>query len=197
MKRVRILMVIVLSALGPFQCTTKNKEMNLVTFTDHSIESQFSAKPDESINFKQAEAHFKKYPERWNMAFKFLTETNLQELEVGRIDLSDDVYVAVSEYETKDPTDAKFESHQDRIDLQYLVSGKELIGLTNETTMQIVSPYSEEKDITFYEFYGGKMLSASPSHYFIFFPDDKHKPSMDSDGKNQVKKIVIKIKYSD
>jgi YhcH/YjgK/YiaL family protein len=200
MKRVRtfVITAYTVCAVGFTQCSTdKNKETTMVTFTDHSIQSQFAAKPHESINFKQAEAHFKKHPERWNTAFKFLSETNLEQLEVGRIDLSEDVFALVTEYETKNLDEAKFESHQERIDLQYLISGKELIGLTNDTTMQVISPYSKEKDITFYEYDGGEMLSASSANYFIFFPNDKHKPNIDSDGKNRVKKIVIKIRYPD
>ncbi len=174
---------------------TKNNETNMVTITDETIQSEFKPKPDESINFKQAEEHFKKYPERWNTAFKFLTESDLKNLPIGRVDLSDDVYAMISEYETKDLEDANFESHRERIDLQYLISGEELIGLTNDTTVEVITPYVEENDITFYNYDGGKMLAASPAEYFIFFPDDKHKPCVRTTDKGMVRKVVLKIRY--
>ncbi|WP_319501486.1 YhcH/YjgK/YiaL family protein [uncultured Draconibacterium sp.] len=168
--------------------------MNSISIKGNSIQSPFQAKPDESINMEQFKAHYKKFPERWNTTFKFLTETDLKSLPIGRIDLSDDVYAAVSEYETKNPEDAKFESHQKYIDLQYLISGEEQIGLTNEKSMPVNQAYSEEKDITFYNYSGGKLLTADPSRYFIFFPSDKHRPCIKIGEKGMVKKVVMKIK---
>jgi YhcH/YjgK/YiaL family protein len=172
----------------------KKKEIKMVEITKQGIKSNFSAKPDESINFKKVADHFEKYPERWNATFKFLSETDLKTMPLGRIDLSDDVFVAVSEYETKNPEDAKFESHIKYIDLQYLISGEELIGLTNEKNLLEVAPYSESNDITFYNFDGGKLLEASPQNYFIFFPEDIHRPCIKTDQQQMVKKVVVKIK---
>ena len=171
-----------------------NKEMNSISINRNSIQSPFQAKPDESINMEQFKAHYEKFPERWNTAFKFLTETDLNNLSIGRIDLSDDVYAAVSEYETKNPEDAKFESHQKYIDLQYLISGEELIGLSDEKNLKVTSPYSETNDITFYDFDGGKILEATPKKYFIFFPEDIHRPCIKTDQQQMVKKVVVKIK---
>ncbi len=173
----------------------KKKDMEFVKITKKEIISQFKAKPDASINFAEASMHFEKYPERWNEAFRFLIESDLKNLPVGRLDLNDNVYVTVSEYETKNPEEAKFESHKKYIDMQYLVSGEELIGHTNPRGLEIISPYSEEKDIIFYEYDGGELLKASPSNYFLFFPDDAHRPCLDPDDKSTVKKIVVKIKY--
>ena len=131
---------------------TKKSEMKIVEISPRGIKNDFRAKPDESINFEKVAKHFQKYPERWDATFKFLTETDLKNLPTGRTDLSDDVYVVVSEYETKEKEDAKFESHQKYIDLQYLISGEELIGLTNEKNLEVAIPNSESNDITFYNF---------------------------------------------
>ena len=173
----------------------KKKNMEFVKITKKEIISQFKAKPDASINLLEASKHFEKYPERWNEAFRFLIESDLKNLSVGRIDLNENVYVTVSEYETKNPEDAKFESHRKYIDLQYLLEGEELIGHTNPHDLEIISPYSEEKDIAFYEYDGGEILKASASNYFIFFPDDAHRPCLHPGKKNTVRKIVVKIKY--
>ena len=100
----------------------------------------------------------------------------------------------MSEYETKNPEDALFESHKKYIDLQYVILGEELIGLTNDQSIEVSQPYSEEKDIMFYNFDGGKMLQASTGNYFIFFPEDIHRPSIKTSKKSKVKKLVMKIK---
>jgi len=170
--------------------------MNSITINRNSIQSPFQAKPDESINIEQFKAHYEKFPERWNTTFKFLTETDLKSLPIGRIDLSDDVYAAVSEYETKNPKDAKFESHKKYIDLQYIISGEEYIGLTHLNDIDVISPYDEKEDIAFFEYDGGDMLLASPTAYYIFFPDDIHRPCIQVNKASIVRKIVFKIKLN-
>jgi YhcH/YjgK/YiaL family protein len=142
----------------------------MITVTENNIQSTFCAKPDASINFKMVYKHFKQFPERWNSTFRFLIENDLSKLPLGRIDLNEDVYVTVSEYTTKNPENALYESHKKYIDLQYIVSGNEYIGLTNNTTIPVTSPYNEQKDIAFYTFNGGELLLATPTVYFIFFP---------------------------
>lgn len=166
----------------------------MVTISKETIHSDFQTKPDKSINFRQVKKHYEQFPERWNLVFKFLVETDLKTIETGRIDLSEDVFTVVSEYETKKPEDALFESHKEYIDLQYVISGEELIGLTNDQSIKIATPYSYSNDITFYQFDGGKLLPASPENYFIFFPEDIHRPCIKTSKKSMVKKIVLKIK---
>jgi YhcH/YjgK/YiaL family protein len=170
--------------------------MSIVTITNKTIQSQFIPQPDQSINLEQAAEHFEKFHERWNTAFTFLAGTDLKSLKLGRIDLSEDVFVLVSEYTTKNSDEAKYESHRKYIDLQYLLAGQELIGLTKPDELNVISPYSEENDVAFYEFNGGEFLSASPSNYFIFFPDDAHKPCVSVDSQTDVRKVVVKIKYN-
>jgi YhcH/YjgK/YiaL family protein len=169
----------------------------MVKITQQTIECNFDAKPDVSINIIKVKEHFTKYPERWTTVFKFLEETDLKTLDPGRIDLSEDVFMAVGEYETKNREDVLFESHEKYIDLQYVISGEELIGLTNDHTIKITTPYSSVKDITFYEFDGGKLLPASPENYFIFFPEDIHQPGVTAKQKSRVKKLVFKVKVDD
>ncbi len=194
-KTIKIIIGSALCTLWLVSCISGNSN-KIVNITERTIKSKFSAKPDESISYEKVAEHFQKYPERWNSAFKFLIDSDLKTLPIGRIDLNKEVYVAVSEYETKNPKDAKYESHQKYIDLQYVISGKEIIGMTNESDMKVISPYDESKDIAFYEYEGGKMLLATPESFFIFFPDDKHSPCIKTDGADKVRKVVVKIKYN-
>ena len=195
--RINTVLIFILGVVYTFLlicCTPREKDKKMVEITRQGIKSDFSAKPDESINIEKLVEHFEKYPEKWNATFKFLIESDLKTLPLGRIDLSDDVFAAISEYETKNPADAKFESHEKYIDLQYLISGEVLIGLSNEKNLKVTSPYSETNDITFYDFDGGKLLEATPKKYFIFFPEDIHRPCIKTDQQQLVKKVVVKIK---
>lgn len=170
--------------------------MSALKITNKSIESDFVAKPDKSINFEQLKEHFEKYPERWEIVFRFLIENELKELKSGRIELSENVYAVVSEYRTKELVDAKYESHREYIDLQYVISGQEYIGLTRRKDLDVVSPYDKTKDIAFYSFGGGDILLASPSVYFIFFPEDIHRPCIQVNEPGTVRKIVFKVQVN-
>lgn len=193
MKKISLTLILFMTVLH-LSATLPLKQDKMITVTENNILSGFKAMPDSSVNFKKVSDHYKQFPGRWNIAFDFLQKNDLSALSLGRTDLSADVYIAVSEYTTKKPEDALFESHKEYIDLQYIISGQEFIGLTNNVLIPVVSAYDAKKDIAFYSYDGGKMLLATPEKYFIFFPDDIHRPCIKTDNQSTVKKIVIKIK---
>lgn len=173
------------------------KKEKMIIVENSEIISSFSALPDASINITAFEKHYGEFPERWETAFEYLVHNDLKALPLGRKDLNENVYVAVSEYMTKDIEDADYEAHKQYIDLQYIITGEELIGLTRDyTALKVISPYVEEKDIEFYDYNGGELLSATPDIFFIFFPGDIHKPCIKKTNNSKVKKIVVKIKYN-
>ena len=53
------------------------------------------------------------------------------------------------------------------------------------------APYSEEKDITFFEGPADSYIDVKPGMFAIFFPQDGHAPAITPNG---VKKIIIKVK---
>ncbi|NLO71286.1 MAG: DUF386 domain-containing protein [Porphyromonadaceae bacterium] len=162
---------------------------------EETITSPFAARPDASIDFETLKTHYQKHPERWETAFKFLSEIGSLELEQGRMDLSEDVFYTYSEYVTKNEEDAYYESHEQYIDIQYLIEGEEYIQLTRDTSIPIKTSYDKSKDIVFYESEMGQLLLATPEQYFIFFPQDIHKPCIKKNERGLVKKIVVKVKY--
>ena len=173
------------------------KNENMITVQNNKIVSNFVPVPDASIDVDEFKQHLAKFPARWNATFDFLMRNDLKSLPTGRIDLNEDVYVTVSEYATKNAEGADYEAHKKYIDLQYIGSGEELIGWSrNKEVLKVITSYVEEKDIEFYEYSGGDLLAATPDRYFIFFPKDVHKPCIKTkDNNNNVKKVVVKIKY--
>jgi YhcH/YjgK/YiaL family protein len=160
------------------------------------FKSDLFAKPDTSIDKKALEEHYKQFPERWEIAFKFLSEMDTSNLPFSRTYLSKDVYVFIDdEYLTKNEEDALYESHKDYIDIQHMIKGEEYIGLTRDSNLIVSSSYNKEKDITFYKYDGGKKLLATPENFYVFFPKDIHRPCMKISNNKLVKKIVIKIRY--
>lgn len=156
----------------------------------------WTALPDNSINRKAFAVSYFKNKERWDKAFNFLKNSDLQNLEVKRHEIDgDNVYAPVSEYLTKNPQDAKFEAHREYIDIQYVISGKELIGIAPASSLkEILSPYDEVKDVEFMTVTDAVNRNADRGRFFILFPDDLHSPGL-KDGENStVRKVVVKVK---
>jgi len=157
---------------------------------------ELGCKPDASINMQQFEGQIAKNGEAWQAALDFFKNENLSELENGRHDLSAGVYVAVSEYETKDPAVARYEVHRKYIDIQYVAAGEEYIEVLPMDNFKEEQEYNEEKDIVFFMANPeGKKLYADKNLFFIFFPDEAHKPCIRIDNARKVKKIVVKIPF--
>ena len=131
--------------------------------------------PSQSIDTLSFAEHYKRYPERWKLAFDYLSSVKKDSLIVGKKFLSEDVFVSVDEYRTKKKEDVLFESHRRYIDLQYVMEGEEYIGFSRYPVKEVV-PYNVERDITFYNANIEQLLKADAGHFFIFFPTDLHQP---------------------
>jgi YhcH/YjgK/YiaL family protein len=153
-------------------------------------------KPDASINRRELAVSYFKHKERWDKAFTFLKENDLAKMEIKRYDIdSDNLYAPVSEYMSKNEEDARFEAHKNYIDIQYVISGKELIGVAPlSQKKEILEPYNPEKDVEFFTVDGAKICPATPDRFFIFFPDDAHRPGVKDGENSQVRKVVVKVK---
>ena len=103
-----------------------------------------------------------------------------------------DIFVVVSEYETKNVEQGKWEAHRKYIDIQYVVSGEEKIGYGNINEMKIIDEYNEEKDVLFLEG-KGDLLLVNKGTFALFAPQDVHMPGIQLNNGQHVKKIVVKI----
>lgn len=151
--------------------------------------------PDTSINVREFSEQYMLNPERWDLAFSFLRKADLTGLEKGRYELEGtDLFVNIDEYVTKNEPNTRLEAHRKFADIQYIISGAEKMGIValDRTTMTV--PYNEEKDICFLDSGDERFLSATPDRYFIFFPDDAHRPCLKAGGNAPVKKVVIKVR---
>jgi YhcH/YjgK/YiaL family protein len=152
--------------------------------------------PDASINKKEFAVLYFKNKERWAKAFKFLRNNDLTKLDVKRYDIDgDNLFATVSEYQSKNEESAKFEAHRKYIDIQYVISGKEIMNLAPISTLkEVLTPYDAAKDIEFITVSKVVNYKATPSNFFIFFPDDAHRPGLKDESNSPVRKVVIKVK---
>lgn len=157
----------------------------------------WDARLDESVNQKEFARLYFQNQERWDKAFKFLSEQNLAGLEKGRYELEGaDLFVNVDEYVTRNEEDVLFEAHKKYADIQVLISGEEKIGVLplDETTVNI--PYDEEKDIMFLTAEDENYRSAEPGKFFLFFPEDAHRPTVKAAENIPVRKVVVKVRIN-
>jgi len=151
--------------------------------------------PDRSIDVNEFSRQYLLNPERWDRAFSFLRDTDLAGIKIGRHELEgSDLFVSVDEYVSKDESDTRLEAHRKYADIQYIISGDEIMGIVPLGKTSETVPYNAEKDVVFLESDKEKLLHATPGRYFIFFPDDAHKPGIKVVGQATVKKAVIKVR---
>ncbi|PWK78473.1 YhcH/YjgK/YiaL family protein [Mucilaginibacter oryzae] len=132
----------------------------------------------------------------WDKAFEFLRDRNLDLLPPGKYPIDgDNVFASVTEGPSKEFEQSAWESHQNYIDLQYVISGKEKIGVAPVQSLTVTQPYDAAKDGANYSG-DGKYYTATPDEFFLFFPGDGHRPNIKVGGYDKVKKLVIKIRVA-
>jgi YhcH/YjgK/YiaL family protein len=202
MKNLFLKIMIVTGFLGLFGC---KRSTDPASWSSQQVDKWFEkgdwlnglqVKPDASVNRKEFAISYFKHKERWDKAFAFLKDNDLTKLEVKRHEIDGtSVYAPVSEYMTKNEEDARYEAHKKYADIQYVISGKELIGIAPMSDKkEITEPYDETKDVMFLTVSSINNSNADPGRFFIFFPDDVHRPGLKDGENSQVRKVVVKVK---
>lgn len=130
--------------------------------------------------------------ERLAKGFEFIKNTDLVSIQSGTYEIQDkDVFAIVQEYDTKEIKDCVLEGHTKYIDIQYVIEGTELIGVTTKKDQKATAS-DLEKDYTFYE---GETayIRLEAGMFTVFFPDDLHRPCVQDGLSSRVKKVVIKV----
>jgi biofilm protein TabA len=153
--------------------------------------------PHQTINEMEFARQYKVNKVYWDKAFTFLKEHDLQKLANGKYPIDgDSVFAIVTENPTKDYDSTQWESHRGYVDLHCVISGEEKIGVYAVAKLTVTRPYDASKDIANYSG-EGKIYTAVPGVFFLFFPSDGHRPGITNGDKKADKKIVIKIRYAD
>ena len=107
----------------------------------------------------------------------------------------DHVFAIVSSYHTGPATEKRFETHRIYVDLQYVASGAERILHAPADGMTVETPYDEANDIAFYaEPRASSSLLMRAGDLAVFHPADAHKPGCMAGGRDEVRKVVVKVR---
>jgi len=143
-------------------------------------------------NIVNADKYISLHP-RFAKAFEYIRQLDLANLEVGKTEIDGrDLHAAVSSKDGYKAEDAKFECHNNYIDIQVCPSGTETIGWKpRHKCVNPIDAYNAEKDVTFFTDKPDTYFDFHPGDFAIFFPEDVHAPMI---GEGNVKKLVIKVK---
>lgn len=131
--------------------------------------------------------------DKFKAAYKWLAETDLDNTPVGSYPICEGVKASVQEYTSKAPEDGKFETHDKFFDVQYVISGKEKFGVCKREGLEVVEDHPD-RDLTFYKepaLSGYVILHAGDA--IVVAPEDAHKPGLQADGPEPVRKVVVKV----
>ncbi len=128
-----------------------------------------------------------------------LGSKTVQQAKPGRYEVDgDNLFYIVDQYDTKPQAEGRFEAHRKYIDIQYLVSGIEWIGLRPLQGLQVETPYDTGNDIEFYLLAESMTKVVMEAGMFaIIWPHESHLPCRMLDTPQPVKKIVVKVRISD
>lgn len=107
-----------------------------------------------------------------------------------------DLIAIVQRYETAPDAEKKWETHRLNGDIQFMVSGSELVGCERREPLTVRTPYNGEKDAEFYEPPAGTVsrFTLAAGSFAVFFPEDAHQPGVMDGCPGGVHKVVIKFR---
>jgi len=127
-------------------------------------------------------------------AFDFINQNDVATLENGVIQIEDGLKVIVSTAngKTAEASLAKFECHDQNIDIQVCVKGMETIAWKpREKCVTPNGEYNSEKDVRFFNDTPDMYFQLTDGQFGIFYPEDVHAPMI---GEGEIKKLVFKVK---
>ena len=131
---------------------------------------------------------------RMKKAFALIVSTDWTAMEPGIHELDGkDIYVNVMERELKQKSDAKLEVHNEYIDIQVLISGREeSFGWSERKDLKLPQGgFDAEKDIQFFDDVPQTYYTLRPGQFTVLFPEDGHAPMV---GEGTMRKIIVKVR---
>ncbi len=128
----------------------------------------------------------------FSSALAFLRRADLEALPTRRHAVEgEQIFAIVERRDAVGRERAVLEAHRRYIDLQYTVSGDEIMGWrTLAECRQTRGDFEEARDVGFYEGAPLVWVPVPPGHLAVFFPEDAHAPLA---GSGPLHKVILKV----
>jgi YhcH/YjgK/YiaL family protein len=129
-------------------------------------------------------------------AIDFLRRPDIALRPDGRVDIDGDrVYALPQRYETASTVPPRFEHHRRYIDIQFIVSGEEVIAWAPVERMAVTEDYDPAQDVAFGTVRAGEMTPVflAAGQLMVLYPEDGHAPRLAAGSPAAVVKIVVKV----
>jgi len=131
---------------------------------------------------------------------KFIAQHDCARLEDGEIEIEGrQLFVRVMSYQPKKASENRFETHLLYADVQYVVSGAELMQTARMEDLTPLTDYDQTGDYRFFKNSNNAMtdLIVRTGEFAAFYPQEAHRPSCLYEGyQGPVKKLVFKVQIN-
>lgn len=135
-------------------------------------------------------------PPALQKALDYLKNTDFSNVQPGKFAIDGDrLHGMLNEYQSEPKAKRRTEAHRKYIDVQYILSGEELIGYGRMVDgLTVLEDKLAEKDVIHYADVPNESdLLLTPGMYAIFFPWDVHRPNCANGTPGLVRKVVLKV----
>jgi biofilm protein TabA len=130
-------------------------------------------------------------------AINWLHSANPSAMSEGKIEIDGErVYAFFQVYDTLAPdAPVTFEAHRQYLDIQYVVSGKEVIGWAPIERVAVTKPFDGTIDALLGTVAADEATSVklTAGQLAVLYPADAHAPRLPLGASSPVKKIVVKV----
>lgn len=136
------------------------------------------------------------FKERLEAALKYLAETDLKSMEVGRYDINEDFFILRQAYESKPSEACKFETHEVYVDIQWIIEGEEAIEVCTKDEVVVTEPYDAVKDAQFYATPDVPVsrVVVKAGSYMTLYPSIVHRAGLAEGESVHIEKVVAKVR---
>lgn len=144
---------------------------------------------------KNAAVYYKLSP-HFETALRYIEKTDFSDFAVGRYEVDgDNVFAFVQRYKTQPAEELNAEGHAQYADIQYVVSGQELMGYSFIENAVPTGEAIPEADLVFYRPLD-QYVRLTPQTFAIVWPHDIHTPKCVWAEPQDVLKICVKVKVN-
>lgn len=136
---------------------------------------------------------FKYLPQSILKVFEYALNNNVESFKPGSYEIdSDNIFVNVVEYDTKNIEERFWEAHKKYLDVHVIFSGNERINLNFIKNLNVLN-YVEKGDFLPLEGDYNASLTLKNKDFLICYPEDAHMTALKVKETERVKKAIFKI----